>query len=818
MKPLYKLLSMTIIGLLLFFNYHMFAQQSKLVGVGSSNGGHIFMFDESSIQPDVIFSFNETASPTPFGVLVEFNNRLWGLAGDNIFIQSSGSAEQGAIYSIAKDGTDFRIDFDFSNNSPLTSTGNGRSPQGSLILYQEALWGLTYAQGDYGGGALFKFDPTAKSYEVVYSFSKATGYLPLGPMILNEDALYGVTWTGGPTGSYGQGTIFKFDLLLREYTMLIEFPSTLEIPGPGGERVSIINGRLWGMTKNRGANQSKGIIYSLNLDGTDFKEEYEFSYRNELGFYEGYNPWGAPISVNNELFGFTQLGGENDKGVIFSLNPDGTGYDFLYHFDDSTGRLPLGSPILHQGRLYGAAQLGGQDDGGTIFSIDVLTSTFEVHHHFSGESGFKPVGDFIIIDDVIWGTTLKGGKYGFGSLYSYDLTTGVYAKKVDFNFKIGKTPNPNLVFKDDKLWGLTQVGGFSERGTIFQLDLASRELLSVHEFNSSSSGKYPYGGLLSVDSTFLGMTQSGGANNRGTVFRIGDDINHYVTTSLNNSTVFPLGSLIKSNNRAWGLAQTGGSKGYGGIFSVNLGGTDYQLEHDFTQGAYPYGNLTAVDSKLWGMTWTGGINGGGVIFRLDTTNSNLEIVHDYVGTTGKNPHGTLTLSNNTLYGMTTSGGTLDHGVIFSIAADGTNYTKIHDFDGTNGSYPTGELIEWSGKLWGQTKEGGSENLGIVFKINKDGTAFEKVFDLTTETGGNSTNAKLSVIQLKAVQNLTFDIGNKVYGDEPFLLQATSNTTTPIQYISQSPDIIEIVNDKATVNNAGQASILALQESSPDKYE
>ena len=65
---------------------------------------------------------------------------------------------------------------------------------------------------------------------------------------------------------------------------------------------------------------------------------------------------------------------------------------------------------------------------------------------------------------------------------------------------------------------------------------------------------------------------------------------------------------------------------------------------------------------------------------------------------------------------------------------------------------------------------------------------------------------------KADQSLTFEtVADKVYGDAPFTLSATSNRSLPITFISSAPSKVSISGNTATIKGAGTVTITAKQE-------
>ena len=65
---------------------------------------------------------------------------------------------------------------------------------------------------------------------------------------------------------------------------------------------------------------------------------------------------------------------------------------------------------------------------------------------------------------------------------------------------------------------------------------------------------------------------------------------------------------------------------------------------------------------------------------------------------------------------------------------------------------------------------------------------------------------------KASQTIVFPtIEDKIYGDNPFTLTATSNRNLPIAYTSSNPSVISINGNTATIKGAGSTTLTAYQE-------
>ena len=357
------------------------------------------------------------------------------------------------------------------------------------------------------------------------------------------------------------------------------------------------------------------------------------------GDYDGANPYGGLILVDDRLYGMTSNGGDDLGGVIFSLQTDGTGFEAIYSLQWGIycGHEPRGDLVFGGTKLYGLTRLGGEEDHGTIFSVQTNGDGYELLDSFREtmtvpDEGRYPCGSLRPIGGLVGGMTSYGGEYGHGTIFA----------------------GPHI-----QVW---------------------------HNF-STADGTNPLGSLVCADTTFYGMAQSGGSSDCGTVFSIMLDLPYWPPefTLLHSFTgddgMAPTGSLVLGGTTLYGMASSGGELGYGTIFSLQTDGSGFTILHDFISGTgggeSPQGSLTLNGDALYGMTYSGGSTDAGTIFYLGTDGSSFRLLHSFGGgDDGEFPHGDLILDDNTLYGMTYSGGTSDLGVIFSFQLPSPTPTPV----------------------------------------------------------------------------------------------------------------------------------------------
>lgn len=311
-----------------------------------------------------------------------------------------------------------------------------------------------------------------------------------------------------------------------------------------------------------------------------------------------------------------------------------------------------------------------------------------------------------------------------------------YTKLYDFSgVAFGSSPNGTLVSDGTFLHGMSYGGGTSYIGTVFKLEHDGTGYSALLDFTGLANGKNPFGSLIS-DGTFLyGMTQGGGTNNYGTIFKIKPDGTGYsklLDFSGNANGNYPNGSLVSDGTFLYGMTQLGGTNNKGVVFKIMPDGTGYSKLLDFAgtaNGSQPNGSLISDGTFLYGMTGSGGINNDGTVFKIMSNGTGYSKLLDFDSINGGAPFGSLISDGTFLYGMTQLGGTNNKGIIFKIMADGTGYSKLLDFAGTaNGAQPKGDLVSDGTFLYGMTYYGGTGDVGTLFKIMPNGTGYFKMLD------------------------------------------------------------------------------------------
>jgi uncharacterized repeat protein (TIGR03803 family) len=269
----------------------------------------------------------------------------------------------------------------------------------------------------------------------------------------------------------------------------------------------------------------------------------------------------------------------------------------------------------------------------------------------------------------------------------------------------------------------------------------------VYSFEGySEDGSYPVAGLLNINGTLFGTTESGGSGacgnkNRalekpifgcGTVFEIttsgAESVLH--SFSPNGDGAGPEADLVEVHGTLYGTTEGGGVKSDGTVFSITPSGAETVL-HSFgassDDGISPLAGLTNVNGTLYGTTNLGGTScrsgadGCGTVFSI-TTSGTETVLHSFGGSTdGDYPVAGLINVSGMLYGTTAGGGANDApGTVFSITPSGKE-TVLHDFESSSdGVHPEAPLLEVNGAFYGTTERGGYYGDGTVFSVTPSG--------------------------------------------------------------------------------------------------
>jgi len=384
-----------------------------------------------------------------------------------------------------------------------------------------------------------------------------------------------------------------------------------------------------------------------------------YNFCSQSGCTDGNNNTPNPLEAalvqgaDGNFYGTTPLGGAagactntNGCGTVFKITPTGaltTLHSFCSNTNCTDGSTPLaGLTQAPNGNFYGTTNAGGASGHGTVFQITpsgTLTTLYSFCSKTNCTDGASPYAGLTLFGAYLYGTTVSGGANGAGTVFRTQPKTGA---------------------KPETLY-------------------------SFCSQTNCADGKAPYAALTATPNGvgLLGTTSEGGANQAGTIFKLG-----------NRFSAETLYSFCSQSN--------------------------------CTDGQGPYATLVFdANGNLWGTTPAGGANRAGTVFELVDTNDLLTI-YSFCGAgtcaDGNEPYQGLVLgSDGNLYGTSAAGGAPGlNGNIFEVTPAGALsnvYTFCTVLPCTAGSAPAAPLIQGTdGNFYGTTKAGG-KNFGTVFSLS-----------------------------------------------------------------------------------------------------
>lgn len=651
---------------------------------GSVNNGAVFKVNTDGTDFQVLKNLVGGENHFAGGLIIS-SDTLYGTT------YAGGSSDEGMVFRINTDGTGFQVLKDFTQND------DPRHPVGPLTLSGSTLYGTTRA-GDSGAGTIFKLDTDGTGYMVLKSFAYNESASPLAGLTLSSNVLYGTSGSGGISG---YGTVFRINTDGTGYVILKSFeqtsfdPTTLSYTNNDGAGpfagLTLSGSALYGTTAG-GGSSGYGTVFRINTDGTGY------TVLKHLRYGDGVNAWGTLTSSGDVLYGTTHEGGALAYGTAFKINTDGTGYTVLKNFGYSDGWGPLADLTVLGTVLYGTTGSGGSSDRGTVFQINADGTGYTVLKNFTtstwspitqsstNSDGASPVAGLTLANDTFYGTTLYGGGQGSGVVFKMNTNGSGFAVLKTFPGTIRYGPEGGLAMSGDILYGTTSAG------TVFKVNADGTGYSVLKQF-TGLDGRNPVSYLRLSSNTLYGITYGGGKWDSGTVFKVNTDGTGYAVlkdftrteydpvtdTRTNHEGMLPSG-LTLSGSRLYGTAREGGSSGYGTLFTLNTDGTGYVVLKHFSKAICntPTGTYTNSDGGL--------------------------------------PLAGLTLSGSAIYGTTYVGGSFGYGTIFQMNTDGTGYAVLKHFAYNDGANPSATLTLSGNTLYGTTTYGGSLRQGTVFKL------------------------------------------------------------------------------------------------------
>lgn len=460
------------------------------------------------------------------------------------------------------------------------------APIAGLVLGPDGqLWGTTYGTYSSGGASVFRIDPVDPSHPVsiVHAFPGGQVNVRGRLLVADDGRVYGTN--EGVYNRIDRGSVFRIDPRAGN---AFETLRAFGLADPGWEPQSLAagsDGALYGTT-HYGGSQGLGTAFRIGANG---------SIDTIHGFDDSAFQGGIPASTrlmwasDGMLYGTRYDGGAYSAGSIFSLTPAGDRTNLFDFRRDSYPYLDGVGPFAtlteaSDGHLYGTTAYGGAANWGTVFRITKAGSLTKLYDFGGVSTGSEPGGRLVEgSDGWLYGTTPLNGwngySAGWGNIFRVRRDAPPSNFQIPHSFSdtlSGYSPDAGLVEAAPGRFFGTGRGGHFGSGVLFELTAAPLPVgyRVIHEFGGPGDGSWPTRELVrGSDGLLYGTTGIGGAENRGTVYRIRED------------------------------------------------GAGYELVHSFTgsDGSRADGLTPAPDGNLYGITPLGGSGGGGVVFRVRLT-------------------------------------------------------------------------------------------------------------------------------------------------------------------------------------------------------
>ncbi|MBI5953696.1 MAG: cadherin domain-containing protein [Chloroflexi bacterium] len=336
------------------------------------NKGNLFRMNMDGTGFTVLHEFAGGANDgwKPWSGLAMLGNTIYG---STVYGGPHGEGG-GVIYEINLDGSGFRVLHAFGE--PGDGFGGSTSP----ILVGDVLYGLTRWGGN-GTGTIYSYNTTTEVYTQLYRFAanSSDGNAPLGTLTTaNDGYLYGTTWLGGRNN---MGTLFRIKPDGSAFETLHHFDGGSQGKYPYDTLVFDGNHTLYGTTLGEyGVNLSDlGTVFKYDITNRTYSVLHKFAGgENDSG-----KPNGSVVLSSDgvTLYGTTHgddAWGGNEYGVLYRMNLDGTGFTQLHEFKGGAiGATPMRTPLLIDGGVYGMTAYGGAENYGLVYryQLDDATAT-----------------------------------------------------------------------------------------------------------------------------------------------------------------------------------------------------------------------------------------------------------------------------------------------------------------------------------------------------------------------------------------------------------------------------------------------------------
>ncbi len=356
------------------------------------------------------------------------------------------------------------------------------------------------------------------------------------------------------------------------------------------------------------------LAYSLPAIAQTYKYSNLYSFKNNGT--DPTRPSALIIDGNGNLYGTALAGGTYNNGVVYKVSPKGA-LKLLYSFNgnNSTDAVsPINLARDSKGNLYGDTQAQVSSYVGDLFK---LTLNGNGTYAFSSLHVAPDVAAQMVLNsagDVFWlNCGYNGGPTCDNNTSLNEIVNGQNTVLYDFTSTGFFTGGNYIIDKAGDIYG-TEAGdgGSTSWGIVYKWSPVSGYSV-VHTFNGTD-GSGPAGLRQDSAGNIYGVTQLGGKNNDGTVFKITSNaafstLYNFCSKANCADGSIPLGPLtLDSSGNIYGALVAG-------VFKLTSTGVETLI---YNSGSVLIGPGLVIDKSgnLYGTTSNGGSAGLGSVYKL----------------------------------------------------------------------------------------------------------------------------------------------------------------------------------------------------------
>ncbi len=560
------------------------ASNGKLYGQATTpdqSGGIIFEYDPST--DTYARKFDIPGVYLAAGPMREAGGLLYGTNG------SGGATGEGAIF-----GYDFTANT-YNELIDLTAS-SGTAISNMILAANNKFYGTTLGGGANGVGVVFEYDYIANNYAKKVDLITATGSQGSGIGETTAGKLYGYTGQGGANNL---GVIFEYDYIANSYTKKIDLVS-INGNGPSGTPTLAANGKIYGIATFGGV-EGGGTLFEYDFVSNIYTK------KKDLGTsITGTHPIGKLTKApNGKLYGVATGGGVNEVGVIYEYDYATGIYTKKIDLSVANGFSPTAPMMVAaNGKLYGTTDRGGANDKGVIYEYDYTTNTYTKKIDLSVANGSSSRCTMVeVTNGILYGTTLEGGANNKGVIYEYNYTTNTYTKKFDFTVALGTPWGRSLLLAaNGKLYSSTFKD--NTHSGIYEYDYVGNIVTEKKVLTAATDGTEPQDPMIEAPNGKLySACVKGGANDAGVIYEY-DYVNNIYTKKIDllaSTGSSPAGGMLLSsvNGKMYGLLGEGADNLKGGVYEYDYINNIYTLKYSFAT-ATGYGPVNAALTEIGG--------------------------------------------------------------------------------------------------------------------------------------------------------------------------------------------------------------------------